>query len=71
MLFDYKDLTIDGPNPQAERIEALLNRAWHMEGQFGYVVPDAEPVHFVPCPGMLGFWKVPAEVLEELRRQAA
>lgn len=61
----------EGRDPRTEQLEAQLNRAWHMEGQFGYVVPDAEPVDFVPCPGMLGFWKVPEDVLEELRRQAA
>lgn len=61
----------EGIDPSIQRVERGLNRKWHMDGQFGYVVADAATVQFVPCAGMLGFWRVPDDVLEQLRRQAA
>ncbi len=42
--------------PQRER------DPWAMRGQYGYRLVDVRPLRFVPCAGMLGFWKVPEDV---------
>lgn len=43
---------------------------WHARGQYGFqldrVVAIAEPI---PCSGLLGFWRVPAEVEAEIWRR--
>jgi ParB-like nuclease domain len=31
---------------------------WKDEGSIGFVLRDSRPVQFVPCKGMLGFFKV-------------
>jgi len=46
-----------------------LPSGWRMTGQFGFVVLDATPLAVpVPCRGYQGFWKVPADVLAELKK---
>jgi len=42
------------------------SHAWHVTGQFGYVLKDQRRLPFVECSGMLGLWSVPTEVLEEI-----
>jgi hypothetical protein len=39
---------------------------WHMHQQFAFVLRDVEPLPFVPCTGMLGFWEVPPDVLRQI-----
>jgi len=36
---------------------------WHFKNHHGFPVANATPVPFVPCPGMLGFWRVPYDIL--------
>lgn len=55
------------PPPDPEQ----LPDRWRMDGQIGFVVEDARPVPFVACKGALGFWRVPADVLEQLGKAAA
>jgi hypothetical protein len=43
---------------------------WHDPTQYGYVIADAQPVAFVPCPGAQGFYTVPTAVLEQVGRAA-
>jgi hypothetical protein len=45
-------------------------RAWHFPHQWGFVLRNARVVEPVPCRGYQGFWRVPAPVLEQLRRDA-
>jgi hypothetical protein len=46
-------------------------RPWHFPEQYGFVVEYAEPFPFVPCKGALGFWRVPENVIGELREKGA
>ncbi|WP_454763386.1 ASCH domain-containing protein [Cupriavidus campinensis] len=39
---------------------------WHMEGQYGFALRNAQPLPFTPMPGRLGFFDVPADVLAAL-----
>jgi hypothetical protein len=57
--------TITGTLPAPMLCE--LPDRWRMAGQFGFTVEDATPVPLVPCKGALGFWRVPASVLEQLK----
>lgn len=52
------------------RASEHFNTHWHMPGQFGYLVSAATPVPLVKCAGMLGFWRVPASILDQLRSAA-
>lgn len=36
-------------------------------GRYGFVLRDPRPIPFVPCKGALGFWRVPQDVLEQVR----
>lgn len=48
----------DGANP------------WHFHDQFGYELDREQLAHLplVPCRGALGFWRVPDEVLRQVRK---
>lgn len=35
-------------------------------GPFGFVIADAAPLPFTPCPGKLGFFDVPEDILRRL-----
>lgn len=40
--------------------------AWHVEGQNGFALRGAMPLPFVPMNGRLGFFEVPADVLDRI-----
>jgi hypothetical protein len=40
---------------------------WFM-GQYGFTLTDAKPLPFIACKGALGFFNVPSEVADQLRR---
>jgi hypothetical protein len=48
------------------RLDRPLDERWHIPGQHGYVLANVRAVPFVKCPGMLGFWRVPEDVLAAL-----
>lgn len=37
-------------------------------GQFGFVLLDARPLPFIPCKGMLGFFRPESAVLDQVRQ---
>ena len=43
---------------------------WHSREQFGWLVHDpvSLPEFCIPCKGALGFWRVPEELAERIRR---
>jgi hypothetical protein len=45
-------------------------RPWQMTGQYAYQLADMTPVPFVACKGALGFFRLPPDVLRELRSGA-
>lgn len=50
-----------GPHP-------LQPAKWHFPEQFGYVLDDLHALATpVPCKGLQRFWRVPADVLEQLK----
>jgi hypothetical protein len=61
------------PPPAEDRVltpASPMQDRWRMDGQWGFVVEDARPVPFVACRGYQGFWRVPSNVLEQIRRAA-
>lgn len=42
---------------------------WHMDGQHGFLLRDAQPLPFVPMNGRLGFFDVPADVVAQVAAQ--
>lgn len=46
-------------------------RLWHFPNQWGFVVVDAQPLPFVPCSGLQGFWRVKPATLDALRAKGA
>lgn len=41
---------------------------WHMQGCYGFALADAQPLPFMPIPGRLGLFDVPAEIAAEATR---
>src|SRR5262249_52172394 len=63
--------TITGILVPKDQLFHRPNVPWHFPDQYGFVVENAVLLEKpVPCLGALGFWKVPAPVLEELRSVA-
>ena len=39
---------------------------WHMDGCYGFALRGAQPLPFTPLAGRLGFFDVPADVLDRI-----
>jgi hypothetical protein len=46
--------------------EGVPAQPWLMPGQYGFELADVEPLPFVPCRGMLGFFNAPADVVAQI-----
>jgi ASCH domain len=47
------------------------NHGWHFPDQHGFLLENVRPSpRFIPCKGMLGFFKPPQDVLDALRAAA-
>lgn len=40
---------------------------WYV-GNYGFVLKDVRPLPFIECRGHLGFWDVPGDILQKIRR---
>ena len=56
--------------PHVQRELTPLEHKWWM-GAFALVLDDVRPLPFVPCKGMLGFFKLGPDVMSELVRAGA
>lgn len=60
-----------GAPPEGARYHRLHPAKWHFHEQFGYVLEERKALREpVPCKGLQRFWRVPADVLEQLREAA-
>lgn len=41
---------------------------WHMGSAYSFHLIDTKPLQFIPCKGSFGFFSVPADVADQLRR---
>jgi hypothetical protein len=39
---------------------------WHIEGAFGFRIANVQPLPFISCKGMLGFFEVPPHVAQQV-----
>lgn len=47
-----------------------VHRSKHFFGPYGYVLKNPRPLAKpVPCKGALGFWQIPPEIEQEIKRQ--
>ena len=54
----------------AEAEHLRVDWRWHFPDQYGFVLADVVSVPFVPCKGYFGFFPLPDDVVEKLKRAA-
>lgn len=59
---DSKDWEVGGIVGSVEIVDCVeeSDSRWHAEGQWGFVLRNAQPLPFLPCKGRLGFFEVPS-----------
>ena len=56
-----------GPGGRCQcKVALSFGRSWHMPEQYGFVLADVEPLHFIPWKGSLGLLDAPAELLAQI-----
>jgi len=41
-------------------------RPWHMQGQYGFVLPERHPLPFIQCRGRQGIWPIGADLTRQI-----